>query len=720
MFRFNLFRFMAFAFFLSVTGAFALDYSAILSPMPGKWKNTQALVIDCSESGGIYYSLSGSDPLVSGFAYDGPVVLEQKGDVKLHITFVGKGKGRQDFEIQYSVESQSDFSNEFSKEDAEFLSGISSSPIRKYTSGGVFSIPRSFKYSFKNEDEPEFYGRELSLDEGNLLERYMPCTVKDSKGGMWHFVLHTQASKKRLTSFEEKDYPKELPYSLTNWSNFYYTGDDLIYQIDDSYWSGVRQTIILDRSVPHTVRFQSVAFEVGNPVTTYIIPPMPQLKKQSDENGREVYSIDESFEGIPFLIGPSKESLSSLQVARGFYKEIYADTFFGDEVKEDFLAGIYYDGVYQGSVKVSCSLDKLPPKPPVISSPDNSSRARSKMRVQIQAEEGDIFYSVSEPVVSAEGFSAADISKFDTVLQSDFVPYGGNMIELDSVGDSATFYKVLAYSQDEKGNRSSIGEYRVVLAESNFYLGKNSLLEKSSSENSIFDGSYEHPFSSFEQAAQALNSTEKAVLHIEGRVLCKDEVTLKSSCVISGYNAEILFEENGSLKFEDADVVVKDLVIRKIGSSKADDFCVKVQNSKVKFEGCEIVGVFKGRGILVQTDDSSVYFEGTGLTCNAAKYSSCLSASSSQVEFVKSRITSSALDSINLSIHGGNIKIFSSAFKTIANLGCAIELVETEAFVDDNVFAASLSSKTQKQGALWKDADSVVKQNKENRFEGWK
>ena len=62
------------AFLFAVCSAFA---QRIISPVPGTWANKQCLVLNTTDGSECFYSYSGTDPLTSGFAYDGPVLIDK-------------------------------------------------------------------------------------------------------------------------------------------------------------------------------------------------------------------------------------------------------------------------------------------------------------------------------------------------------------------------------------------------------------------------------------------------------------------------------------------------------------------------------------------------------------------------------------------------------------------------------------------------------------------
>ena len=78
----------------------------IVSPRSGTWMNKQPLVLEVPESCEVFYSFSGSHPMESGFAYDGPVMLDAEGDVSVRIALVFPHGDAMIYTIDYSVQPQ--------------------------------------------------------------------------------------------------------------------------------------------------------------------------------------------------------------------------------------------------------------------------------------------------------------------------------------------------------------------------------------------------------------------------------------------------------------------------------------------------------------------------------------------------------------------------------------------------------------------------------------
>ena len=92
-----------FIFSFALFSASAFSEKDIISPSAGTWCNQQALVLAPSDASEVYYSFTGCDPFESGFAYDGPVLLDVEGDVTLKIAKVISRTKKEYVEVKYKV-----------------------------------------------------------------------------------------------------------------------------------------------------------------------------------------------------------------------------------------------------------------------------------------------------------------------------------------------------------------------------------------------------------------------------------------------------------------------------------------------------------------------------------------------------------------------------------------------------------------------------------------
>ncbi|MFA6937061.1 MAG: hypothetical protein WCQ67_02390 [Treponema sp.] len=703
---------------------FAFSEKDIISPVEGTWSNKQPLVLNIQDGSYLYYSLSSSDPLVSGFAYDGPVVIDQTGSITIYITSVSNAGVRSDFKVNYLVMNSEPLAS--TDESSLFLQNISTNPIRKYISGTLFSIPSNFKYCMGQNKVPSQNGSQLSVSANNKLERYLPCTISDGKN-FWRFIIHTVASESELVS------GRTVPFKIENWTTFAYTGEKLIYQIDDGYWSASTEPVALDRNVEHIVRWQSVAYEFGNEVQSYTIPVKPEICSYKSTDGAITFSIpgENNFE-----IGPSSKYLESGTIASGLYKSIQVDTFTGDNIGGKIIVSVFYDNVYQGDLEKDYLLDKQPPEPPVISSSSAEKFARNKVTISITSEENsEIFYAVSEPLTSDTGFEGSSNSSFDSVKPGEFKLYT-TQITLESL-DSAAFYKVNSYAVDLAGNKSSISEYRVVVDEYNFYLSpdgtafENKTLSNSDENKIEPDGSYGNPFTTFSQALKIVNSNSYTRLHLLKDITLESGVNeIKSNCLLISTNSKIILPQDCVIKVSGADFEIQNVIFEKqVGTAYDKTYlsndqleCVQkmfiTKNAAVTFSNCELVGIFSQDGILLDLDSSNIKLENCGITVQAEKYACGISSVDSNVEISKQRITSIAPTCVCYSVRGGRLNVQSSTCTVIGHLCRIAELKTCNATLEKNSFIAKLDEANNSVESVWKDVDTVLIQNK-NEINGF-
>ncbi|MCR5219119.1 FN3 associated domain-containing protein [Treponema sp.] len=679
-------------FSLCLSSAAAFSSSDILSPAPGQWVNVQPLVINTSDGSEVYYSLTGSDPLVSGFSYDGPVVIDEIGDVKVRIAAVSKNGVRSDYTVNYSVRPSS-----FSTADSDtalLIQNINSNPILKYTPGSEFYIPEDFYYSLNNSPVME-KGRSLFINKSNILEHYAACTL--SKGSLkWHFVIRIYEA-----SSTEKLISRSIPFTIDNWTEFTYTGENLIYQIDDEFWTASRDKVYLDRSIPHTVRWQSIAYEEGNPVSEYIIPPEPLFTVKNNPDGScQFLCSDTSYR---FALNSDR-----------LYQTIQADTFEGNTLERTCTLKVYCDNVYHGTVKADFYVDREKPLPPVFVSSAESAFARKEVNVKIKSEEEGckIFYSVSEPVESDTGFEESSFPELSKYYSGTFKEYDDSVIVLQSPSRKAAYFKVSAWSKDKAGNVSPVSEYNVVVDQYNYYLRPSS--ESISSEH---DGSWSNPFTTFEEALSVINSRKSTRLHVSGEInISRPLSVIEKDCSFICTNARFILPPQAAIKIKGANAEISGCIIERSDDSSRDGELplISLENAELNLVNCELVGIYIGDGILIDSLSSKLNLSQTGLTLQSQSYACVLSASDSDLQVQDSRITSSAPNCVNFTIHGGILNAASNQFYLIGRSGHSLELASAAAYISGNTFNLQLDTKNSSEAYLWQDINTNIRSLSEN------
>ena len=686
----------------------------VISPVAGNFCNKQPLVLDVSDGAECFYSLTGADPLSSGFAYDGPVLIDSTGRVNVRIAVLGGAdkNSREEIEINYNVREE----NPFNADSEEF------NFIKKYADAGVYSfefddsinIPAKFDYCFGDGKKSVQSGKELFLDPANCLSRYVPCRVFSGRNE-WRFVVFVNGSQVgTLARFA-------VPFEITDWTQFCFTGEKLIWQLDDGDWSASKIPVTLDRSVRHTVKWQSIAYEFGNPVQTFVIPAEPSLSASVSDSKAVTFSIEGD---LRYRMSVLSAGVSGLSLAgNGLFTSATFDTFDGDEISGNAVFAFYADGVFQGTKEASFSVDKEPPLPPLFCTENGEtplSYARGKVELLLQAEEGaDIFYAVSEPVKIKEnstGFSlSADSSRFDSVETGSFKPYGG-AFSLNSQNGSAVFYKVCAYAADKSGNTGRTAEYRVIIDEDNYYL------DSSAPFNSEADGSAQNPFTTFAQAVDVINSRKFTRFFVKGTFnLAEGETVINSNCSFTAQaQAELVFAENSNLLVRNSSFEANGFVFKKTcssGEQKSKFF--NAENSTLSFNGAEIVGIFGENAIAFDVLNSVVEFENSGLTVQADSYACAVSSVDSKILVKNSRFAAVAPTAVDFSVSGGQLELKNSSCRVNARLGRIAELSGTNARLSGNTYTGEFEKKMRGIVPVWSDKNTKILEDSANTASGF-
>ena len=676
----------------------AFDASSVVSPAAGLWRNKQALVLKSETGVDFYYSLTGADPLVSGFFYDGPVLINETGKVRLRIVAVSSDGSKKELSLEYVVDETSggDF------DDHPFVRHIKQNPILSYESGSSFRVPDGLLYCLDNRRSPYIEGGILFLSARNNVERFIPCTIASADGGgEVHFVIHVTAKKRELP-------PKlQLPFEVSEWTHVSLSDTSFIYSVDGDMWAA-GEDCDLDRSVPHTISWQSIEYSSDNAVFEYTLPPKPTLFQYTNPDGSVCFFIEEVPGGrkrdlSEFLIDErgGSDTKSLHYTFSGGSRMVFANAFAHEDLKERVQLALYCDGNLQGTIEQDVHIDRLPPVPPQITSSDANPTA-----VEITAEEGSsVFYALSVPVeapLESPGYYHRGIVPGET---GEFKLYEGGMIDLEGGNGCALLYQISAFAVDSSGNKSDTSELELVVDKANYYLAAKSNGGKQ-------DGSFENPFTSLEQFLALLNISDKKLnLHVFGSVdLPRREILIEKPCRFIGHDdAHFAFAENSLFRLRHAEVVFEDFVFEKHSAGQMErGNLFELEDSELVIEHCELSGVFTEGGSLITSNGSTVQLVDTGLTATAGTWACGLQAVDSTVTATLTRWTSSAAACVNASVTGGSSSFEECSFSLIGKLGRGIELQGAASSVADSEFTARLDPDTKNSFAIWSDDKDIV------------
>lgn len=687
--------------FFSLLPAFS---ERIISPVGGVFANRQSLVLSLEEGEEAFYSYTNTNPLNSGFAYDGPVLIDIDGDVELRLVIVS-GSVQESYTVRYSVSESNPFAEgSFEK---KFIDTVSLENVLLCTGANIINIPRSLEFFLGDGDKPRLSGTGLSVSQDNRLSRYIPCTVTDGQRN-WRFIIFLSGGE--AGSFSKS----EVPFQISDWTTFTFTGKNLIWCIDNGIWSASTDSVEIDRSRTHVVYWQDVAYKKGNPIQSFVLPQKPSLQTEYAEKAVSfTLSGDLRYRFSVLSNGAEGDSHSD----SGMYTTLTFDTFEGDYVKARALFAVYCEGVYQGNLLSDYEIDRQPPLPPRFLPSEPGEFARHDLSLKVEAEAGsNIFLSVSEPF-AVNSNSYADVSsEFDSVQPGDYFAYKGQPLELRSGIEKAVAYKVFAYAEDKAGNVSSVSRYQVVIDEYNYFLDSAASPEGA-------DGSHAHPYNSFSQALEVINQGKFVHFFVAGTIVLPDGLSvISSNCSFTGLSdARILLQPNSCILLRDASLEMQNCVIQKeLGEAKKSDprFFI-IEKSAAIFEDCELSAVFASSGTLLSSEASIVSFKNSGLTVQGPSYACAVSGVNSKISLFKSHAASISDTAVDFSVKGGSFTLSESDCKVIAHLGRIVESSGSNLRLLKNTYTGDFDGTNKNIKPVWLDEKSLVLENKENIEKGF-
>ncbi|MCR5495853.1 MAG: chitobiase/beta-hexosaminidase C-terminal domain-containing protein [Treponema sp.] len=691
--------FLAFLLFLP-----SLFWAQVISPESGTWANRQLLIVDVPQDGNVFYSLNGSDPETSGFAYDGPVLIDLAGEVSVNVSIIDKVGNRISRKISYIVNEM-----EPSKDAAssEFIKKINSQGIIEYLPGETFIIPSSLEYAFGEKADIFTGGCELSLSDEMVVSRFLPCVVTDGKG-KWRFIVKISPVKSGIFS------RKDVPFEIIDWNTLVFNDKSFIYKIDDQWWSQPKERVALDRTVNHMISWQSVDYSKQNVVKFYNLPPKPELNKEVSENGSIKFTLDSQH---PYKIGLIQNNNESSEL----YDSIEIDTFKGDNFDGKVSLGIFYDSVCQSKLDIPFSIHRKNPRAPMILPSEEGGFARQAVRVAIAStEKNSVYYAISGPVILDEDYTVtADEILFD--LNSVSYQKDKNVaVILEPKNEGAAAYKVSAYCVDDHGNKSKTSEYAVIIDQRNFFLDGTitdpEMIKKA-------NGTIKYPFTEFAQILPLINKSRFVHVRVNGEVKVPEGTSkITSNCKIDGTNdARLILSPSSNFTIKNSSVSFSNCIITLAESrnTRETSFLFNLERAVLYFEGVELSSVFGKSGTIINSDNSVVDIVNSGLTASAESYSSIISSVKSKLKIKKSRLTVVAGTAVNISAQGGLVEISNSTCIVTGVMGRIAELFDTHSTITGNNFIGDLKKPMGNNKPVYEDKKNYSVAFSDNNITGF-
>ena len=686
--------FLIFGLF-AFTGLLSAEIS-VISPIKGTWANKQMLVIETTAgSGDYFYSIDGSDPQTFGFAYDGPVLLDVSGSVKVRVAKVKKDGGVESFAVDYTVLPD----NGEASDCKGFISIFYDSGILNYSSGSRIQIPSNLKYSLGLPPDSFIPGQVIGLANYNVLNRYIPCTIYDSfRNKKWRFIIRTLPQSGGSAVY------REVPFTVTDWNTITFTNPNLLYKIDSEFWYLPSEARTLDRTKSHMIFWQPLDYSSENAVEFFVLPPKPKIVKKQFEDGSLRFSLK----------GDEAYTLSLYSAETDSYQEQFtsvgADVFFGDKLSQKITIGVFANSVYQGKVSTNIEIDRRPPVQPLVTSSARAFYSRDSVRVDVAAEKGtELYVALSQPysIKKTSSLYSSDSQALQSIPVGDFRKTKSNTftIKWNPRGSGATYYKLQAYSKSGN-NESLVSEYSIIIDQSNYYFDKNA-------DNSMAEGTALHPFTDFSQCYELLKSVRSVNLRLKGDMLIDKEYSFPANLqIINDGDASITFGPKASLEAKGATLDISNCRITKLSGNEVTTIVplFKLENAVFNLRNCELSAAFYQNGSVIDSYNSILTISDLIASANSVSYVAFISGVKSRIKLSKSVIAASADTSTIISSSEGTFEAVKNSLSVTGRSGRIAELFGVRAKMTGNKLRGNFTSYDSVPEAIFTSKDTVLYQ----------
>lgn len=693
------------------------EEEVIVSPQSGIWANCQSLVLDLPEGYNAFYSYLSSDPLVSGFAYDGPVIIEADGDISLALVITSPDGKAFKTKVDYTVDR-------FSCENisADFFTR----PCISLIAGEKISLSPSIKYAFGKDEIPYITGQDIAFAGDSPYTRYLPLTIAESNH-LYRFIVQMEEN---TTGF---DFEKTIsvPFTMTfeNWNkvSFEIPEEYEVYLQQEGWFSG-NKTVTIDRTKTQLISWREITDE---DLTCYnlSLPAKPELLKRQKMLGGN-NSVEIVLNDDRFVMRSAKTS------SKSYFTTCELDTLYGDDYSELLSFDVFYQGVYQGTLETPLSIDKKPPKKPCFAGGTGSFYERESLHLMISGE-GDIFYSICNPKTFTEEFT--DLALDNDLLFSEenmsdlqYEVYKGKPLFLAGDRSFAQFYRVYAYAKDSAGNFSDIECFMAIIDRYNYYIDSNYRPKP----GQIVDGSPARPFTQLTDIKPLLEKKDFLRLHITGDFVDISSFKIMHDCEIYGNGARLIFTPNALCTISNANVKIDNVLIEQnnmtiptdsnSGNGGLQKNMIHIVDSTVTLQNTELVSILGENGAVVKGKNSIINFDNSGITSQAKNYCSLITTEDCMLTLSRSRFVTIAPSAVAFSVLGGKFDINQSLCTVVAKLGRVAELTQTKYSITENYFVHQNSENetentvTSLLNPVWIDEKSTELQYSENTGRGFK
>lgn len=711
----------------------------IISPVPGSWANRQELVVEQSVGTEVLYSIDGSDPALSGLAYDGPILLDRSGLVTLRVVAIDRNGKRFPSQISYTVAEES-------------IQPPAGFPEKSaITGGGEFTeitIPDGYSWTFGDGIPSVSGGKTIAVSAVRGAVRLYPIVISDGSH-LWRYIIENGAQPAVAVSpavsvspavaapseaTASSDMPSapsssepasidaaqhlpvaastpvaaSVPVAATNapvvrihdwyFVSLSYDGP-LYWSLDGSSWHQYKAPVFVDRSRDAALYWYSSGWKNGSR-QKITLPAKPVLLgiHSGDVTSSPVFlSAGKSPMTFRYTVGsafyPKAPDDGSSEFGNGLLVEIPS----GAEADFTVRVRAEYDGLVQGELVTNFTVDRKPPRKP--STGLESRPAWSRTPVQfIPMGEDSTEITINPPIYSRAG--------------NDWV--------LDGVFGKAVDYTVTVFSVDRAGNRSDATTTRLTVELNTAYVGE---AENASRDHATAgDGSPASPFAFLDEAlALAEQGAWRIIAH--GAVPLAHSYRITGNVSIEGKGASINASEAASISVEGGSLSLASCTLRKeAGTEEASPVVmsglpvafITVKNGSLHLRDMDVRVSAKGNACLLRTSLARVDCASSRFRLDAGDYAQLFDIADSSLDLDSSELVCSARNASTLVLTGSRAEIRDSTLAVMpkgaarAIEAWASRLTLADVTLERRNQTTGNDAEKNKDTAFWLDAKSRV------------
>jgi hypothetical protein len=705
----------------------------VISPAPGSWANRQALVVEHSVGTEILYSVDGSDPALSGLAYDGPLLLDKSGLVTLRILAIDRNGKRFSSQCIYTVAEES-------------IQPPAGFPEKTAMTGGneftEITIPDGFSWTFGDGIPSGSGGKTIAVSAVRGALRLYPIVLSDGSH-RWRYIIENGAqpassapmaspaptaipatpesapidSRPTLPAPASTQAPAIMPAAastvneatpptnspvvrINDWYFVSFSYDSPLYwSLDGSSWHQYKAPVFVDRSRDAALFWYSSGWKNGEK-QKITLPAKPVLLgiHAGDVTSSPVFlSAGKSPMKFRYTVGsafyPKAPDESSAELGSGLLVEIPS----GAEADFTVRVRAEYDGLVQGELVTNFAIDRKPPRNPATGLESRASWSRTPVQFSPRGEDSTEI-SITPPIFSRAG--------------NDWV--------LDGVFGKAVDYTVTVFSVDRAGNRSDSATTRLTVELNTAYVGEaeNASRDKATSG----DGSPSAPFTSLDDAlALAEQGSWRIIAH--GSVPLARANRITGNVSIEGKGASVNASEAASISVEGGFLTITSIGLRKAGGAEEAGPVVMtglpvafltVMNGSLRLRDMDVVMTAKGNACLLRATASRIDCVSSRFRLDAGDYAQLFDIADSSIGIDSSSLACSARNASTLVLTGTRAEIKASTLSVIpqgaarAIEAWASNLTLADVTLERKNPATGTDAEKNRDTAFWLDAKSRV------------